>query len=315
MRKRAQVLLNTLLCLVVAGQAAADAQQKDGSSAETLSSATVVQEADTLFENNDWAGASKAYEAVVKREPANGRAWFRLGAALHALGLYNGAIDAYQRAITIGPAPHALPAMFRLARVYARMNNKEIAFEWLRKATQAGFSQVQALNTEPDLENLRGEARFQELLIQAQANARPCTRSPQARQFDFWIGEWDVQAGGQAAGTNSVQLILGDCVVFENWSGAGGGSGKSFNFYNATLGKWQQTWVDDRGGVLQFIGEFKDGAMRFQGETLAPKGNKVMHRLTFFPLAADRVRQLWEQSSDGGKTWNVAFDGTYTRKK
>jgi hypothetical protein len=26
------------------------------------------------------------------------------------------------------------------------------------------------------------------------------------------------------------------------------------------------------------------------------------------------VRQLWEQSSDGGATWTVAFDGTYTKR-
>lgn len=51
---------------------------------------------------------------------------------------------------------------------------------------------------------------------------KPCTTRPEYRQFDFWIGEWDVQAGGNQAGTNSVQLILGDCVIFENWIGAAG---------------------------------------------------------------------------------------------
>src|SRR5918992_3271668 len=80
----------------------------------------------------------------------------------------------------------------------------------------------------------------------------PCKTRPEHRQFDFWVGEWDVRnPRGQQAGTNSVQLILGDCVVFENWTGARGSSGKSFNVYNAATGKWRQTWVDNSGGMVE----------------------------------------------------------------
>ena len=120
---------------------------------------------------------------------------------------------------------------------------------------------------------------------------------------------------GQQAGTNSVQLILGDCVVFENWTGARGGQGKSFNVYNAATGRWQQTWVDNSGNVLEFFGEYRDGAMRFTGETKGRDGRVTLERLTFTKISDGRIRQLWEQSTDGGKTWAVAFDGTYVRKK
>ena len=144
----------------------------------------------------------------------------------------------------------------------------------------------------------------------------PCKSRPEYRQFDFWVGEWDVRnPQGQQAGTNSVQLILGDCVVFENWTGARGGHGKSFNVYNAAKGKWQQTWVDNSGGVLELFGEYKDGAMRLAGETKRPDGKVTTERLTFTKLDDGGVRQLWEQSTDGGKTWTIAFDGTYVRKK
>lgn len=144
----------------------------------------------------------------------------------------------------------------------------------------------------------------------------PCRSRPEYRQFDFWVGEWDVQnPQGQPAGTNSVQLILGDCVLLENWTGARGGQGKSFNVYNAATGKWQQTWVDNSGNVLELAGEYRDGQMRFTGETPGRGGAKTLERLTFTRISADRVRQFWEQSADGGKTWTVAFDGTYIRKK
>jgi hypothetical protein len=124
-----------------------------------------------------------------------------------------------------------------------------------------------------------------------------------------------VQVGGQQAGTNSVQLILGECVIFENWTGRGGLTGKSFNVYNAAKGKWQQTWVDSQGNVLELHGEFKDGAMRLAGENPNRQGGKTLHRLNFFPLEGGRVRQLWESSNDDSKTWSVAFDGLYIRKK
>jgi hypothetical protein len=144
----------------------------------------------------------------------------------------------------------------------------------------------------------------------------PCKSKPEYRQFDFWVGEWDVfNPQGKQAGTNSVQLILNDCVVFENWTGAGGGSGKSFNAYNRAKGKWQQTWVDSTGGVLELTGEYKDGEMRFEGESMGQGGKKLLNRLTFTKLPPDKVRQFWEQSADEGKTWTVAFDGTYVRRK
>ena len=145
----------------------------------------------------------------------------------------------------------------------------------------------------------------------------PCKSRPEYRQFDFWVGEWDVlNPKGQQAGTNSVQLILGDCVVFENWTGARGGSGgKSFNVYNAAKGKWQQTWVDNSGGVLELTGEYRDNQMRFTGETKGGDGKVTLERLTFTRLGDGGVRQLWEKSADGGKTWAVAFDGTYVRKR
>ena len=154
-----------------------------------------------------------------------------------------------------------------------------------------------------------------DVVYSSQAPAKACANRPESRQFDFWVGEWEVRnPKGQLAGTNSVQLILGDCVIAENWTGARGNSGKSFNFYDAGTGKWHQLWVDDRGGVLRLAGEYRDGAMRFEGETPKGDGKKTLERLTFTALPDGRVRQFWEQSVDDGKTWSVAFDGTYTKK-
>lgn len=135
------------------------------------------------------------------------------------------------------------------------------------------------------------------------------------KQFDFWVGEWDVFAGGKQIGTNSVQKILGGCVVFENWTDMRGRGGKSFNTFNSQKGKWQQTWVDDNGNVIEFVGEAKDGVMTYHAETIANDGLKIQNRMTFTKILDNRVRQFWEQSRDAGRSWTVAFDGDYQRRQ
>ncbi|MEQ1516386.1 MAG: hypothetical protein ABL931_07860, partial [Usitatibacteraceae bacterium] len=51
----------------------------------------------------------------------------------------------------------------------------------------------------------------------AAARAKPCL-SIENRQFDFWIGDWDVTTpDGKLAGTNLIKPILAGCVLHENW--------------------------------------------------------------------------------------------------
>jgi hypothetical protein len=144
----------------------------------------------------------------------------------------------------------------------------------------------------------------------------PCSE-PEYRQFDFWVGDWDVWTPkGNLAGTNRIDRILGGCVLQENWKGARGLTGYSFNTYDPGDQKWHQTWVDDQGTLLLLSGEFKDGKMVLSGATPARGTAKAaLQRITWSPLPDGSVRQLWESSEDGGKTWTVAFDGNYRHKK
>lgn len=150
----------------------------------------------------------------------------------------------------------------------------------------------------------------------------PCRTMPEAHQFDFWIGDWEVTPflappgpNARLLGTNRIEAILEHCVLMENWTGAGGRSGKSMNFYDTNRKQWRQVWVADAGGSLDYAGSFSDGAMRFEGWTLAPNGGRVLQKLTFFPIHRDTVRQLFETSADSGKTWKSGFDGRYVRKR
>ena len=75
------------------------------------------------------------------------------------------------------------------------------------------------------------------------AQRLPCS-SPQFRQFDFWIGEWDVFGKtGQKAGDSKISLILDSCIILEEWTSANMQqglryAGKSFNTWNAATKEW-----------------------------------------------------------------------------
>jgi tetratricopeptide (TPR) repeat protein len=278
--------------------------------AQTLS--PEVQAADALFQAQKWGEASKAYEAITKSEPANNRAWYRLAYSLHASGKYNEAVEAYQK-IAANNNPSVL---YNLACAYARLNQKDKAFEYLTKAVGAGFLQSAQLDSDPDLAALRDDGRFKDVQMAIARLTTPCLYSTEHRQFDFWIGEWNVMTPqGQLAGTSSIQRVVDGCVIFENWTGSQGGNGKSFNYYDKTDSKWHQLWVGSGGGVINFTGVFTDGAMRYEATSTTAKGAKALQRMTFFKLEGDKGRQLWETSTDEGKTWSVSFDGMYTKKQ
>jgi hypothetical protein len=143
---------------------------------------------------------------------------------------------------------------------------------------------------------------------------RPCG-TPAHRQFDFWIGEWDVRTpDGAFAGTNRITSIQGGCGLQESWAGTGGMTGTSLSVYDARRGRWHQTWVDSRGTVLQLDGRLTGGKMVLGGITPSPQGGTVTDRITWEPVSGEGVRQLWEQSSDHSKSWAVVFDGRYVRR-
>jgi hypothetical protein len=152
------------------------------------------------------------------------------------------------------------------------------------------------------------------ILASVPAKASPCDSLPEYRQLDFWVGEWDVTDQGKKIAESSIQRIVGQCIIFENYSEPPDYTGKSFNFYDASLKKWLQTWVDNGGNVSEFAGEFKDGAMRLEGETHRANGRRVLRRMVLSPLEGGRVRQYSERSLDEGKTWGVAYDYVYVRR-
>ena len=146
---------------------------------------------------------------------------------------------------------------------------------------------------------------------QTPAPPPPTCQSAEYRQFDFWIGEWEVfLPGGKKAGDSRIESIAAGCALLENWSGSGGFSGKSLNSYDSEDRRWHQSWVDSSGSRLELAGSYADKRM-----VLSSGSGAAMQRIAWSLNDDGSVRQLWESSADGGKTWTVQFDGKYVRRK
>jgi len=145
---------------------------------------------------------------------------------------------------------------------------------------------------------------------------QPCSERPEFSQFDFWLGDWEVRsAAGERAGTNRITRRADGCVLVEEWSSVGGGSGVSVNYYDPAVGEWVQVWNGSGGTQITIRGGLdEEGSMDLRGTLhYVGRDRTVLFRGLWTPLPDGRVRQYFEQSADEGETWQPWFEGFYSR--
>lgn len=162
------------------------------------------------------------------------------------------------------------------------------------------------------------------LLLLSQATMQPpsqpaapppaCT-GPEHRQFDFWVGRWDVyRTGTETLVAHSlIESLYGGCAIRENWMPLRGTGGGSLNSYLPEQKLWRQTWVDSQNSYAVFEGALKDGVMVLSGKwknSLGP-GTDPLVRIHWSQGADGAVRQRGETSNDNGAAWKPFFDLTY----
>jgi tetratricopeptide (TPR) repeat protein len=275
-------------------------------------------EALRLYSIQDWPASVKAHEALVRERPADAQAWLRLGVSLQGAGRYAESVRALEEAARLG-APAFGPVRFRLAKAHARAGDTARALAALQAAADGGFSQLTALDQDPDLAPVRSQAGFAAVREAVDRNARPCAFRAESRQLDFWIGEWDVTQTGAPAGVNAsrsrIESVENGCVIAEYYETPLGYAGRSYNAYEPHKKQWEQFWVDNAGGLHHYVGQARDGNMYYEAEFVPPGASvPARARMTFFDQGKDQVRQLGEQSTDGGRTWTVSYDLTYRRR-
>lgn len=198
-------------------------------------------------------------------------------------------------------------ALIRLARARAANGEAAAALTALEAWFATGSGAYQVAMTLPEFASLRTDSRF----VAVVEPRKPCN-SPEFRQFDFWLGTWDVESTA-APGTisrNRITAINDGCTIREEYTTPVGYEGTSLNFYDATRKAWHQTWIDNQGGALYLEGGLEGDSMVMK----SAGADGSVQRIRWTPLADGRVRQHWEQTKDGGKSWTNVFDGYYTRR-
>ena len=300
-----------LMLMTMGALAPADSRSRDSSPADAAA-------ASAAYELSDWAKAAPLYARLAEAQPDTSRNWYRLGVCLRHMGKNPEAMDAFQRAAAKG-MPVAVVG-YDMSAVYASMGQSDRAIGQLTETVKQGYAQPDQMSADPDLRSIRGDARFASLVEQANRNRSPCEYKLENRQFNFWVGDWDVVTtdDGSRAGISHIERAIGNCVIWENWTSRGntGYAGKSYNIYNADLGRWEQFWVDNQGGTIHFYGNLANGVMDFYTDEIPQRdGTRLERHLQFFNLGPDKVRQFSQGSTDHGKTWTVEYDFTYRRKK
>jgi hypothetical protein len=156
------------------------------------------------------------------------------------------------------------------------------------------------------------------LTLTGQNTNTPCACcTEEYKDFDFWIGDWVVYTNGQMVGFNKITKIEGDCVIRENWkSVVSSHTGTSYNFYDKVEKKWRHIYIGNDGITVDIKGEYKDQKMIMIGEPVKDdKGNRIINKVTWYNNPDGTIRQVWEQSRDGGEAYVVQWEGIYRKRK
>lgn len=144
---------------------------------------------------------------------------------------------------------------------------------------------------------------------------QPGGPAEQARQLDFWLGDWTVSAAnGRALGSSTVTTDLSGCLVEERFSTPKGHEAVSFAYFDFYEQRWFRTYIDNRGERLELMGDVGAEPMVLSGEESGPGASgSVLVRVSLDPAGPDSVSQRFEVSRDGGVTWRQSTELVYQR--
>jgi tetratricopeptide (TPR) repeat protein len=123
--------------------------------------AALVEKAQQHQQAGEWAEAASVYGALTEHAPDNAQLWFALAYSLHMSGDYEKAIEAHKKSATFDQTRGI--ALYNLACACALTGRADEALEALRASREAGYD-IAAARSDSDLDSLRDDPRFVELL-------------------------------------------------------------------------------------------------------------------------------------------------------
>ena len=147
----------------------------------------------------------------------------------------------------------------------------------------------------------------------------------EAHQFDFLIGQWQVDVHPKVS--SLVAMIHGTPHIVGTWTAAraadglgieddlhivdGSGNPISSNHtvraYDGAEQQWKvsgQDAANKRGSESH--GHLQGGVMLLEGRYVDAQGNVTLTRTRYFDIAADSFRMQQDRSTDNGQSWDEA---------
>jgi len=278
----------------------------------TTFSQDLKESANEHVKKENWESAIKDYKKYLKKNEKDSSAWYALGGTYVKAGQFEKALESYQKAKEKNFSINFISVSS--ARVYAKMKDETKMLAMLNEAADNGLPIFKRIQDDVDFQAYQESADFKKVVERMKNNAYPCLNGENYRHFDFWLGEWDVYVGEQKVGVNSITMAQGGCAIHENYTTAGAYAGQSINYYDPIDKKWHQHWVGSSGDVYNYLEtKREEGLLQFESDFMTPTGQITLSRLTFTLNNDSTVTQLFESSSDDGKTWAAAFNGTYIK--
>lgn len=251
-----------------------------------------LAEADEAFRLNDFDAAVEGYTKVVRGDPKNGRAWFRLAQSQHAREDFRAAVTSYQRALDVRFA--VLQAKYNIACSYARAGDSANALQALEDAISAGYTPHDQIAIDEDFASVRQTAQFASLMHRAQF---PVEHYSEGRRLSALVGTWRTDDGGVFTSnvTSKGHAVRLDLV-------SDGSQELMLLLYFAAPDTWSVT-----GGARD--GSTFEGPVTFEGSEIVCTGKRALEgekEETRVRISLDSARrgQLALERRDGGQ-WSV----------
>ena len=124
---------------------------------------SMLASARTASRAKNYDAAAAIYRKLIAKDSDNWRNWYSLGSALLSAGEFDEAIEAHAKVAGM-EVPASGSAGYNVACAYALKGETDQAFEWLHKAVAAGYRSTGQLKRDSDLESLREDPRFAEVI-------------------------------------------------------------------------------------------------------------------------------------------------------
>lgn len=271
----------------------------------------VAEPAQRAFEEGRWEDAIDEYREILDEFPEDRLSWLRIAQAERELERYEAALASLERAAA-NTAPEAMLELER-SRNLIGLGRLDEAVAALELADHLELRARELLEDAPDFDAIRDDPRFERIYASVRRRVFPCEGMPEAAQFDFWLGRWEVRGpDGALLGHNTVTRDEGGCVVREQWQSAAGASGTSMSFYLPSRGQWRQVWIGSGGTHIDMTGGLVDGELHMEGTIeYLDQEQVIAFRSTWSVGASGGVRQRMEQFDLVGQAWELWFDGFY----